>query len=165
MKYTFLFFTLLFCSLSLSQVIDTTTVNYRGTQFYYIKCDTNTSVLTFLHGGVSNPIFNDTSKTLELKLLLEGNTSFVSSALKNGFDLVIPVTNDSMNWLTNHQYCHAILNSFIDSVKTYRTNYISGFSDGGSGSYKIFYDYSDCFDGLVVFNGYPQRKNFLKSVN
>lgn len=70
-----------------------------------------------------------------------------------------------MNWLSNHQYCHEMIFAFLDSVNLYDKSFLSGFSDGGTGSYKMFYDNSDDYDGLLVFNGYPQHENFYQTVN
>lgn len=150
---------------SFSQSIDTLNIKFKGNDLYHIKNDTNSKVLIFLHGGVKNPMFDDSSKVFELDLLLEGNKYLIPLVLENGYDLVIPVTNDSMNWLTNHKYCYETLLEYIDSSKTYDTRFISGFSDGGTGSFKIFYDNPDSFDGLAVFNGYPQHENFYLKVN
>ncbi len=119
----------------------------------------------FLHGGVNNPAFRDTSHIKDPDFLFEGNKTFAASALNNGFDVLVPVVNDSLNWLTGHQQCFRLIRDYLDTKKSYSTRYISGFSDGGTGSYKIFYDNPDYFDGLAVFNGYPQHKNFNKRVN
>ena len=165
MKDIILVLSFLISTTNFSQSIDTMNVNFRGNDLYHIKKDTNSRVLIFLHGGVSNPLFDDTSKVFELDLLLEGNKYLIPLVLENGYDLLIPVTNDSMNWLTNHKYCYENLLDYIDSSKIYDSKFISGFSDGGTGSFKIFYNYPDSFQGLTVFNGYPQHENFYQEVN
>src|SRR5690606_15434799 len=82
------------------------------------------------------------------------------------FDLIIPITNDSLNWLNHPQESFIILKEYIKSLgKKYDEIYISGFSDGGTGSYKIFYKNPEHFDGLIIFNGYPQHSNHFKNVN
>lgn len=148
-----------------SKGADTTLVHYQGNKFYHITVHTHTNVLIFLHGGVNNPKFHDTSQISGLNFLLEENNLFIRDALMNGFDVLIPITNDSLNWLTNHSYCFQYLSSFLDKSKKYANKYISGFSDGGIGSYKIFYDNTQYFDGLLVFNGYPQHQNFYQHVD
>src|SRR5690606_23644255 len=35
----------------------------------------------------------------------------------------------------------------------------------GTGSFKIFYNNPEYFNGLVVFNGYPQHANFYKNAD
>ena len=101
---------LLFCSLiSFSQKADTSVINYNGNHFYHITSVNNSRILVFLHGGVRSSEFNDPSKINDLDFLMEGNKTFTVSALNNGFDLLIPITNDSLNWLTNHQYCFKII--------------------------------------------------------
>jgi hypothetical protein len=165
MKYLILPYLLIFCLTSYAQDVDTSIVNYNGNKFYHLKVDTNTNILIFLHGGVNNPKFQDTSQVQKLNFLLEDNNLMISSALANGFNLLIPITNDSLNWLTNHNYCFKSISSYIDTFRKYSKKYISGFSDGGTGSYKIFYDNIQYFDGLAVFNGYPQHQNFYLNVN
>lgn len=165
MKNIFLILSILIVNTSFSQTIDTTLIKFSGNELFHIKSDTNSKVLIFLHGGVKNPLFDDTSRMFELYFLLEGNNYLIPLVLNNGYDLIIPVTNDSMNWLTNHKYCYETLINYILSSKTYDNKFISGFSDGGTGSFKIFYDYPSSFDGLVVFNGYPQHENFYQKVN
>lgn len=158
--------TLLFC-LSLSiigQEVDASVVRFHGNYFHHIKGENNSKVLIFLHGGVTNSQFSDPSKIHETDFLLEGNELLIPTALDQKFDLLIPIKNDKLNWLTNHQYCFRVLADYLDSLNQYSTRYISGFSDGGTGSYKMFYDNTEYYDGLVVFNGFPQNKNFNKGV-
>ena len=165
MKYLILIIPFFLYNSLFAQKVDTTTVNFKGNKFYHITNDTNTRVLVFLHGGIKNPAFKDTSQLHKIDFLLEGNELFLDKALKNGFDLLIPQTNDSLNWLTNYNYCFQSFSSFFSTTKKYSKKYISGFSDGGTGSYKIFYKNSQYFDGLAVFNGYPLHENFYKKVD
>lgn len=155
----------MFSTLCFSQNTDTLKVDINGNTIYHIQKTGNTKILIFLHGGVNNPKFDNSNETFGIDFLLEGNKSFIPLAVENGFDLVIPVTNDSMNWLTNHMYCYRNLLNYVNSYKNYDSLYISGFSDGGTGAFKIFYDFPSNFQGLAVFNGYPQHKNFYKKVN
>ena len=62
MKDIILVLSFLISTTNFSQSIDTMNVNFRGNDLYHIKKDTNSRVLIFLHGGVSNPLFDDTSK-------------------------------------------------------------------------------------------------------
>lgn len=139
-------------------------VTYQGNQFHYIQKEGNDKVMIFLHGGVDNPAFRDSANIRNIDFLLEDNKFLIPTALKNGFDLLIPVTNDSLNWLTGFDYCFRVFTSFLESAKPYQSHCIAGFSDGGTGSYRIFYKYSKYFDGVVIFNGYPQLKNYHRSV-
>ena len=133
-------------------------------QAYYISKPENNQILIFLHGGVNNPRFQPGEALPPLSFLLEENTLLVDLAMANGFDLLFPITNDSLNWLKDPEYCYKTIRQFI-SQKNYQKPYITGFSDGGTGSYKIFYSHPDFFDGLVIFNGYPQHKNFYQKAN
>ena len=153
--------TILLLCLVVSTVIHAQKFNshfFRGKPIYTASHPGNTKLLIFLHGGVDNPIFR--GETIRPLLLLEENTSFAKTALKNGFDLLMPVTNDSLNWLIYPEYCFTFLKHYIQSLpETYEGIYISGFSDGGTGSYKLFYSHPEYFAGLAVLNGYPQHQN------
>jgi len=71
----------------------------------------------------------------------------------------------ALNWLDEPQKVFSFLKDYIKSTsKNYNEIFISGFSDGGTGSYKIFYGNPDYFNGLIVFNGYPQHSNYNKKV-
>lgn len=164
MKTTLFFLLLFFTTLSFSQSSDTSYINFEGHQFYHIRNKTNSKVLIFLHGGVSNPKFSAATK-VDLKFIFEDNDTYINTAQKMGFDLLIPITNDSLNWLTNHQFCFEVISRYLENSNSYNSRVITGFSDGGTGSFKLFYDNPKYFDGLVVFNGYPQHQNFYLTVD
>jgi len=92
--------------------------------------------------------------------LLEDNSEFLQKAAANQYDMLIPVTSGSLDWLNNPNYCFQEFKDLIDSVGIYPDRVISGFSDGGTGSFKIFYLHPAYFTSLVVFNGFPYHKNF-----
>src|SRR5690606_33454992 len=145
--------------------VDTVLTSSNGNNFYLISTKTNKRTLIFLHGGVQNPYFKQRADKIELTVLIENNSEFVEQATRNGFNILIPITNDSLNWLDNPQRSFTILKEMIKiSNAGSKEKYISGFSDGGTGSFKLFYSYPDFFNGLVVFNGYPQHSNFFRSV-
>lgn len=162
MRLTFIF-SICFLSLNVfSQKIET----IEGNSFYIISEDENEKTIIFLHGGVNNPIFDQPPDKISLNYTIENNQEFLTQASINGFNVIIPIANDSLNWLENPQQTFRELKkivaySSIDSQEIY----ISGFSDGGTGSFKIFYQNPNYFEGLIVFNGYPQHKNFYKTVN
>jgi predicted esterase len=137
-----------------------------GNSYYSLSDASNKRLLVFLHGGVNNPYFNQAPDKITVNYLLEGNLSFINQAQLRGFDMVLPITNSAFNWLEKPQESFVILESIIEnSGVEYDEIYISGFSDGGTGSYKIFYLHPNFFNGLVMFNGYPQHANFYQSVN
>lgn len=158
---------LLFLNLNLlAQTKNIDTLKINDHLFYYISNKNNTSLIIFLHGGVKNPIFEKSNQIPDLEYLLEENTSFINEAINNNFNLLIPITNDSLNWLTNSLYIFKTIDKLIQQQgKEYQLKYIAGFSDGGTGSFKIFYQNIPFFDGLIVFNGYPQHNNFYQKVN
>lgn len=140
-------------------------VQFQNHSFYSISNESSNKLLIFLHGGVNNPAFAKDQPTPDLDFLLENNESFVDSASHHGFDLLIPIKDDNLNWLSNYGYCHRVFAAFLDSAKTYSAVYLSGFSDGGTGSYRIFYDNPSSYEGLIVFNGYPQHQNHNMKVD
>ena len=105
------------------------------------------------------------NKNISLEYLLEDNTNFISIASESKFDVLFPITNTKLNWNTNNDFC---FNEFQSYIQTYENDYaeiwISGFSDGGTGSFKMFYTHDEYFKGLISFNGYPQHNNFTNKV-
>ena len=147
-------------------ISDTNRVSFERNNLYYLNSKSNNKLIVFLHGGMSNPTFKKKQTSVSLSYLLENNTNFIPIAESNGFDIIVPIKNDSLNWLDNYDYCFSVFKKYINSLETkYEEIYISGFSDGGTGSYKIFYKYYKYFDGLIVFNGYPNHNNYNKKIN
>lgn len=156
----------LFCVAFQCFSIHTNRVTFNGNHFIHLTSPKNTKVLFFLHGGVSNPYFKNNKVDVSLSFILENNSSFAEMSLANGYDLILPITNDSLNWVSNPGYCFNMFRDFKESLsEAYNEHYISGFSDGGTGSFKIFYSNPEYFHGLIVFNGYPFHKNFASSVD
>ena len=145
--------------------VDTLKVTHGNNDYFNISDTNNKKLLIYLHGGVTNPYFKENGN-ISLKYLLEDNIVFVHKATKNKFDVIVPITNDSLNWLDKTKFCFKEFKNYINSLnKNYDEIWISGFSDGGTGSFKIFYNNPQYFKGLIVFNGYPYHKNFAKKVN
>lgn len=134
--------------------------------FFNLSASTYNKLIIFLHGGVSNPYFKQHVGNISANYLVENNKQFIDMASQHHFDLIMPIVNDSLNWLTQPQKAFIIIDKYLQSIgKKYDEIYISGFSDGGTGSYKIFYMHPDYFKGLIVFNGYPQHAIFYKKVD
>jgi len=162
MRLTTLF---IICFISLN-VFSQKIESVNGNSFYLISENSNEKTIIFLHGGVNNPYFEQPADKISIDYLVENNQEFLTQASTNGFNIIIPITNDSLNWLENPNQTFIelkkmVAKSSLDSQKIF----ISGFSDGGTGSFKIFYQNPDYFEGLIVFNGYPQHKNFYKTVD
>ena len=167
-KYVIAFGLMLLVSTNFSQSLkdssyyENLSLNFKS---YWIKKKENTKLIIFLHGGVKNTIFNK-PKNINIVIPLEGNVQFIDRTQKSGFDIFIPIKNDSLNWIDNYEYCFEKFKLFVDSCKkVYSEIYISGFSDGGTGSYRIFYNHPDYFSGLIVFNGFPQLSNFNTTID
>lgn len=145
---------------------DTALRHFQDTHFYNVSDSSNHTLLLFLHGGLNNPYFDRPADQITLSYLLEDNQHFVQQALSKGFDLILPVTNGQLNWLEQPDQSFLKIRDYIASLpKEYQEIYICGFSDGATGSYKIFYQNPGYFSGLVLFNGYPQHRNFYKNVD
>lgn len=167
MRTTLLILTLLFFSDSFGQILSKPNLKTIGSNSYFeISNDSNSKVLVFLHGGLGNPYFQQKADSIDFEYLIEANTEFVNQAVLNGFDLIVPISKDSLNWLYNPSSSLKILIEVLNqSGKENPEIYLAGFSDGGTGSFKMFYSDPDYFAGLIVFNGYPQHKNFNKTVD
>lgn len=157
---------LIACSSSAQNDLSPKLKSFENNFYYELSKKDNSKLLIFLHGGVSNPYFDQAVEKIEFNYLIEKNNSFIEKALENGYDLILPIKNDSINWLKKPQKSYEILKKLLNSKnKKYTSIVLSGHSDGGTGSFKIFYKNSALFSGLVVFNGYPQHGNFHKKVD
>ncbi len=164
-KKTILFILFFASQLCYSQ-INTNSIEFKNNHFYLLNKIGNEKLIIFLHGGVRNPYFKENNSNITLDYLFENNRMFTTIAHENKFDILIPITNDSLNWVDNYEYCFFIFKKYIETLtKKYNEIYISGFSDGGTGSFKIFYSHPNDFNGLIVFNGYPNHKNFNTKIN
>lgn len=117
-----------------------------------------------MHGGVSQ--FKDKKQPVEAtpEELLEGNAAFIKTVNTNGYDLILPIAFNQYNWLEpgGEQFINNIIDKYCDE---YERVYISGFSDGGTGAYRFFYNRPDIYSGVIIFNGYPQLNNYYKKVD
>lgn len=148
------------------QLYDSSLIKHNTEGFYCLTSENHDKLILFLHGGVNNPYFKKPLLQIELNYLIENNFEFITQGAQNGFDFIIPIANDSLNWLIKPTESFEKLKEFIYSTnKKYKEIYIAGFSDGGTGAFKIFYTNQVFFDGLVVFNGYPQHQNFYKTID
>ena len=137
-----------------------------GNNFYFIGGVENNRTIIFLHGGVNNPYFKQSAKDITLDFILENNRAFLDQAVAHNFNVILPITNPNLNWLDKPEEVFIELKKMVSqSIDNIEEIYIGGFSDGGTGSFKIFYQNPDYFKGLIVFNGYPQHKNFYSKVN
>lgn len=135
---------------------------FKTDSFSYYKIDgsSKSKALIFLHGSVRYYLNVEAEQT-QVSELLEGNSDFLNSFSE--YSIYIPVVAKSFNWLTTATVSSLFQN--IPKLSGFDTLIVAGFSDGGTGAYKMFYTAQDSFDGLVVFNGYPQSDWFNKKVN
>ncbi|MDI1232966.1 MAG: hypothetical protein PSX81_01655 [bacterium] len=134
---------------------------------YYYFSPSNISkkgLLIFLHGAVSQYKNCKENTPVNIETLLENNMDFIASFNNAGFDLILPISYNEFNWLEDQgkQYIDTLIKiNNTDQSKIFLT----GFSDGGTGAYQIFYNNPQRYDGLIIFNGYPQYSNFQKTVD
>ena len=121
-------------------------------------------LLIYLHGSVSQYKDLKAPRSVSLDELTEGNSSFVSTVQEKGYDVVMPIAFNEFNWLDSNGYVY--IDALLDELTSnYSKVIISGFSDGGTGAYRMFYDHPERFDGLIVYNGYPQHEYFSEKVD
>ncbi len=117
MKKNLLFITSIIISLysNAQAVIDTDTLLniYNNHRFYNISDSSNNKLILFLHGGLNNPYFKQPYDQITLNNLIENNKDFITQASDNNFDLVIPITNDSLNWLDQPQESFKVIKDLI----------------------------------------------------
>lgn len=127
------------------------------------KAEKSRGLLIYMHGGVSQ-FKGEQPQPVEITDLLEGNNEFVPALSAAGYDLLLPIAFNQYNWL--EEGGERWINHLIDEYQSqYPRIYISGFSDGGTGAYRIFYNNVNNLDGVLIFNGYPQLGNFHKKVD
>lgn len=149
-----------------AQTLDS--IKLEGTSLLYHKIETQThpkkGVLIFMHGGVSQ--LKELSQPMEIspEAITEGNQDFLPFIQALGYDVILPIAFNEYNWMEDggHQFILALAEKhrpFDGKV------ILSGFSDGGTGAYQIFYLHPKQFDAVLIFNGYPQHHNFYKKVD
>ncbi|MDZ7847627.1 MAG: hypothetical protein U5L96_13150 [Owenweeksia sp.] len=127
------------------------------------KPENKQGLIIFLHGAVSQFKFPQ-PKAIPASELLEQNADFLPAFNKEGYDIILPIAYNHYNWLEPAGW-----NFLAELTARYAHQYpkvfICGFSDGATGSYRYFYQHTGSFDGLILFNGYPQKQNFHQTVD
>ncbi|MFT7230242.1 MAG: hypothetical protein ACI9GO_000706 [Bacteroidia bacterium] len=134
----------------------------KGELFDYFKVENeNPRIMVFLHGSVAYYAQNQQDQEITISQLLEGNEDFLEAFMD--YTIIIPIAHEGFNWLKDS----AVLKLFkgIPELESRKINVICGFSDGGTGAYRMFYEETDKIESLIVFNGYPQHNNYNKKVD
>lgn len=156
---------LLIQTAAFASTLDSIAVNNEYLYFHKITTskDTTQGLIIYMHGGVSQFKGLAHPKPIPATDLLEGNTDFIPTATQAGYDVILPIAYNEYNWLndTGEQFIDRIIMTY---GKTYARIIISGFSDGGTGAYRFFYHHPGVYEGLLLFNGYPQLGNYYKKV-
>lgn len=159
---------LLFClGFSLLHAGEIRKIEINQTPLYYHFCQGSkpaSKLIIFLHGAVAAYQGQTESKPKGIANLVESNTDFINTLVENGYDVILPIAYNDYNWLATQggQYLDTLLSMYR---KSYTSIHLSGFSDGATGAYKYFYTHPDKFNGLWIFNGFPQHQNFNKKVD
>lgn len=161
------FFIFFFFTISFANASELKSIVINNTTLYHHVCaaeKSNKSLILFLHGSVSAYQGQTESRPAELNALLENNSVFLPTFNKEGFDVVLPIAYNEFNWLdsSGDQYLKALIELYKNK---YQQLYLAGFSDGGTGAYKYFNKHPEAFSGVILFNSYPQHKNFYKQVD
>lgn len=145
---------------------DTISIDNTKLTYYTIKnskADT-LNLIIYMHGGVSQ--FKNKTSVIDISTseLVEGNKDFLNTFQEAGYDIILPIAYNEYNWLEPNG--EIFIKELISNLPNkYNKIIISGFSDGGTGAYRMFYNSPEIYDGVVIFNGYPQLKNYYKKVS
>jgi predicted esterase len=110
----------------------------------------------------------DRNKKYPLFVMLHGSGSNDQGMLngpltENNFIEIAPNGRGTSNCFTVDSADVDIKEAIDDVIKNYPIDttkiIIAGFSMGGYGAYRIFYEYPDLFKGVVVFSGHPNLAN------
>jgi predicted esterase len=132
---------------------------------YYITEGKVDKYLIFLHGGMSNPLF-DRAEIVSFDDVL-GSESFIHLLEDKNIGVLCPIKNSGLNWLEKTEESYQLLLDIIDSENLNMSKFIlSGHSDGGTAAYKMmFLDLANIFESTIIFNGFPQYKNFNTNIS
>lgn len=165
MRYILLFALVLCLQNSFATTIDTLTINNTQLIYHYKKAELPTNKLIIhMHGGVSQFKGKTAPVTTTTLSLVEGNEAFLNSAIAMQYDIILPVAYNEYNWLEpgGEQFIDAILKKHKGQ---YQKIFLSGFSDGATGAFRFFYNHPEKYNGALIFNGYPQLKNYHKGID
>jgi hypothetical protein len=165
MKSLFLIFSILFFTFIQAQKIDSLEISSSKLYYHYTKSDAqNDNLFIFLHGKVKNFNEKNPNRLIPIDSLLEGNLELLSTLKENKFDVLLPQSYNEANWI-NEKGADFVSTLYEKYSKNYKKIVIGGFSDGGTGAYRIFYTNPEKFEALVMFNAYPQMDYFNKKVD
>lgn len=113
----------------------------------------------------------DRNKKYPLFVMLHGSGSDDQSMLyedelltENNFIEVAPYGRGTSNCFSDDSAEVDVKEAIDDVIKNYPIDttkiIIAGFSMGGYGAYRIFYEYPKLFKGVVVFSGHPNLPNY-----
>lgn len=165
MKYTLLLMLTLYLHTSFAATVDTITLNNTPLVYHYEQATQPANkLIIYMHGGVSQFKGKTTPVATTTLSLTEGNTAFLPAVTAAGYDVILPVAYNDYNWLEprGEEFINAL---FQKHQAQYDKIFIAGFSDGATGAFRFFYNHPEKFDGAMVFNGYPQLKNYHKTVD
>ncbi len=151
-KYFFLFFFMSNFSWSQEKLKKTKRKNFNTLEY---KCTTNKKAIIFLHGSLKSIQLGGEYTTKGQ--VLEGNKTFIQTFIAKGYDIYFPLANKNFSWLTK-EGC-TLISQFPEELKAYDELILAGFSDGGTATINITYNFQSKFTSFIIFNGYPQHKS------
>ena len=165
----FLLFSFLFSINNYAQKLIKITNDDEQINYYYFENSNNLKerkLIIFLHGSVNHEYYKN-NRIPNFEFLIEGNYNFIKYFNNLGYDIILPIATKENNWLNPSSYSSIkkITMNYMQTQNKSVEKYICGFSDGGNGAYNYFYNNTNDFQGLIVFNGYLQYNNQNKKVD
>lgn len=164
----FVLFVLLLFKVIFAFPYETKQISFDNEQLFYhiINADAKrqNKILVFLHGSVI--LYHDlvTPKKVPLDSLLEMNSDFEKEITDAGYACIVPIAKGEYNWLNPKG--EIFLDEILKQEALKSTDvFLSGFSDGATGSYRYFYNNPQKYKGLLLFNAYPQLDYFSSKVD
>lgn len=134
------------------EIISEKTVSERPFLYYFpqtYSSETAIPLVVWLHGGVNRPEYIEGVE-------YAGETGLLKYAEEMGFALLFPLAKDDCVWWSETGEAN-----ILEQIRFLKTSYnidddkvyLSGFSDGGSGSFHFGFKLPDTFAGIYPLNG------------
>jgi hypothetical protein len=133
----------------------------KSKQFHYFEYKgKGKGLIIFLHGSV-NYFLSKSIEDVEPEDLLENNSDFLK--VFKDYDIVLPLVNSNFNWLDS-AHSKNIVKEFIAINPTVQA-VLAGFSDGGTGAFKLMHASPGTFSSVWMFGAFPQHRWFTRNLD
>lgn len=164
MKVSFSLFFVLFSLFSSAAELKELKVGDQTLYYYYIPApESKGKTLVFLHGSVTAGKESAIPRQVPLDSLLEMNSAFIGDFNSAGYNCLVPIAWGKYNWLDPEG--ESYLQKLLEAEGLTEGVFLSGFSDGATGAYRYFYQEPEKYEGLLMFNAFPQLGWFSKNVD